>query len=97
FVKKFPSDEYLRLRARSRVYFAHILSLRLSENCNGFREGSLPMLRVGKQLFRPGSDVMLAVLLFVATLSIFLVSRVHQVTDSSYSMLLSESLIHRHS
>ncbi len=48
------------------------------------------MLRVGKQLFRPGSDVMLAVLLFVATLSIFLVSRVHQVTDSSYSMLLSE-------
>jgi len=40
---------------------------------------------------------MLAVLLFVATLSIFLVSRVHQVTDSSYSMLLSESLIHRHS
>ena len=54
------------------------------------------MLRVGKQLFRPGSDVMLAVLLFVATLSIFLVSRVHQVTDSSYSMLLSENLIHHH-
>jgi hypothetical protein len=55
------------------------------------------MPRVGKKLFRPGSDVMFAVLLFVATLSIFLVSRVHQVTDSSYSMLLSESLIHRHS
>jgi hypothetical protein len=40
---------------------------------------------------------MLAVLLFVATLSIFLVSPVHQVTDSSYSMLLSESLIHHRS
>jgi hypothetical protein len=55
------------------------------------------MPRVGKKLFRPGSDVMLAVLLFVATLSIFLVSPVHQVTDSSYSMLLSESLIHHRS
>jgi hypothetical protein len=34
------------------------------------------------------------ILIFVLTLSIFLVSRIHQVTDSAYSMLLSQSLIH---
>jgi hypothetical protein len=32
-------------------------------------------------------------LIFVFTLSIFLFSRIHQVTDSQYSMLLSQSLI----
>jgi hypothetical protein len=34
-----------------------------------------------------------AILIFVSTLSIFLFSRIHQVADSAYSMLLSQSLI----
>jgi hypothetical protein len=33
-------------------------------------------------------------LIFAATLSIFLLSPIHQVNDSAYSMLLSESLLH---
>ncbi len=55
------------------------------------------MHRVRNQFFRPGRDSILAGLLFAVTLSLFLTSRIHQVTDSSYSMLLSESLIHHHS
>src|SRR5688572_20629840 len=37
---------------------------------------------------------LLPALIFAAALSIFLLSPVHQVTDSAYSMLLSESLLH---
>lgn len=44
-----------------------------------------------------GRDSIVAALLFAAVLSIFLASHIHQVADSSYSMLLSESLIHHHS
>jgi len=53
------------------------------------RKGSL------RELFE--RDSIIAVLLLAALLSIFLVSRVHQVADSSYSMLLSESLLRHHS
>ena len=42
-------------------------------------------------------DSIIAALLFAAMLSIFLASRIHQIADSSYSMLLSESLIRHHS
>src|SRR5207244_4716932 len=49
------------------------------------------------RFLRLGLDSACAAALFAFTLSVFLFSRVHQVTDSSYSMLLSESLIHRHS
>jgi hypothetical protein len=35
-------------------------------------------------------------LTFLFTLAVFLLSHVHQVADSAYSMLVSESLIHRH-
>ncbi|PWT92290.1 MAG: hypothetical protein C5B55_06710 [Blastocatellia bacterium] len=35
-----------------------------------------------------------AIMIFLTTATIFLISRVHQVADSSYSMLLSESLLH---
>jgi hypothetical protein len=42
-------------------------------------------------------DSIIATLLFGAMLWIFLASHVYQVADSSYSMLLSESLIHHHS
>ena len=55
------------------------------------------MRAMRNQFFRPGRDPILAGLVFAVTLSIFLTSRIHQVTDSSYSMLLSESLIHHHS
>src|SRR5262245_1448313 len=41
-------------------------------------------------------DNLTRALLFCGTLLIFLVCPVHQVTDSSYSMLLSESLLHEH-
>lgn len=40
---------------------------------------------------------LLPALIFAAALSIFLLSPVHQVTDSAYSMLLSESLLHHRS
>jgi hypothetical protein len=40
---------------------------------------------------------LLPLLIFVAALSIFLLSPVHQVTDSGYSMMLSESLLHQRS
>ncbi|HJU56815.1 MAG TPA: hypothetical protein VJ715_19680 [Pyrinomonadaceae bacterium] len=38
-----------------------------------------------------------AILIFVLTLSIFLFSRIHQMADSHYSMLLSQSLLSHHS
>ncbi|MEA2204767.1 MAG: hypothetical protein QOE77_1543 [Blastocatellia bacterium] len=40
---------------------------------------------------------LLPLLVFAAALSIFLLSPVHQVTDSGYSMMLSESLLHQRS
>lgn len=49
-----------------------------------------------KRLFervRRRRDWLAASLVFVLTLGIFLLSRVHQVTDSEYSMLLTQSLI----
>lgn len=39
-------------------------------------------------------DAVIAALLFAALLSIFLRSSIHQVADSSYSILLSENLLH---
>jgi hypothetical protein len=42
-------------------------------------------------------EVAIGIALFGFTLFVFLISRVHQVTDSSYSMLLSESLLHHRS
>lgn len=42
-------------------------------------------------------DVALGASVFLFVLSIFLISRVHQLADSNYSMLLSESLIHHRS
>lgn len=42
-------------------------------------------------------DSLIAVALFTLSLLIFLLSPVHQVTDSSYSMLLSENLLHHRS
>src|SRR5713226_8943839 len=53
--------------------------------------GKLRKLISAKQSF------LIAASIFFVTGSIFWYSRVRQVTDSSYSMLLSESLIHRHS
>lgn len=41
-----------------------------------------------------GPRALLPALIFAVALSIFLLSPVHQVTDSGYSMLLSESLLH---
>lgn len=40
------------------------------------------------------SDLVAGVVIFVITCSIFLVSRVRQIADSKYSMLVSESLLH---
>jgi hypothetical protein len=42
-------------------------------------------------------DIALGAGVFLLVLSIFLVSRVHQLADSNYSMLLSQSLIHHRS
>ena len=42
-------------------------------------------------------DAVLGLAIFVLVLVIFLVSRVHQLADSNYTILLSESLIHHHS
>ncbi|MEK6283079.1 MAG: hypothetical protein AABN95_22205 [Acidobacteriota bacterium] len=38
-------------------------------------------------------DVWLGIAIFVFTLFVFLISRVHQVADSSYSMTLSQGLL----
>jgi hypothetical protein len=42
-------------------------------------------------------DLSLASAIFLFVLFIFLISRVHQLADSNYSILLSQSLIHHHS
>src|SRR5215813_8979678 len=42
------------------------------------------------------SDFLTAALLFTSVLLIFWLSPVHQVTDSHYSMLLSEALLKHH-
>jgi hypothetical protein len=47
-----------------------------------------------KTLVRTKTEIISAGLIFVACFLIFWLSPVHQVTDSSYSMLLSESLLH---
>ena len=54
------------------------------------------MRRNWPSISRP-SELLIAASLFVASLSIYLLSPVHQITDSSYSMLLSECLIHHRS
>lgn len=46
-----------------------------------------------RQLIHLSPTKVAALVIFVLTLSIFLISRIRQVTDSSYSMLLSQSLI----
>lgn len=45
----------------------------------------------------PKSDSLIASLIFILALTIFWLSPVHQLTDSNFSMLLSESLIHHRS
>jgi hypothetical protein len=42
-------------------------------------------------------DVIVSTIIFVLVLVLFLFSRVHQLADSNYSMLLSQSLLHHHS
>ena len=42
-------------------------------------------------------DLILGSAIFLFVLFVFLISRVHQLADSNYSMLLSQSLIHHHS
>lgn len=52
------------------------------------------MIRDRRKLIRRLSSTTIAgALVFVLTLSIFLFSRIHQVADSEYSMLLSQSLL----
>lgn len=52
------------------------------------------MLKGGRSaLPRLSLDTLASVLIFVSTLLIFWLSPVHQITDSHYSMLLSESLL----
>lgn len=48
------------------------------------------------ELFRPGRDILGAAILFVLALIIFLRTPVHDVTDSAYSMMASESLLRHH-
>ncbi|HEY8227792.1 MAG TPA: hypothetical protein VIG25_21155 [Pyrinomonadaceae bacterium] len=43
------------------------------------------------------SDLIVSTIIFVVTLVLFLFSRVHQLTDSNYSMLVSQSLLQHHS
>jgi hypothetical protein len=47
----------------------------------------------GKLIKRLSSTTVAGAVVFVLTLSIFLISHVHQVADSQYSMLLSQSLL----
>src|SRR5882672_7047707 len=54
-------------------------------------------MRIGKLREFIQRDAIIAALLFAAMLWIFLASHIHQVADSSYSMLLSESLLRHHS
>ena len=44
---------------------------------------------------RLGRETAAALIIFAVTLSVFLFSRIHQVADSHYSMLLSQSLVSR--
>jgi hypothetical protein len=46
-----------------------------------------------RRFLKSKSDALIALLVFAATFSIFSVSRVTQITDSNYSMLLSQSLL----
>jgi hypothetical protein len=46
-----------------------------------------------RQAFRLTPNIKAGVAIFILTLSIFLISRIHQVADSNYSMLVSQSLI----
>jgi hypothetical protein len=46
-----------------------------------------------RRLMRPNPNKMAAFIIFALTLAIFLFSRIHQVADSHYSMLVSQSLI----
>jgi hypothetical protein len=50
-----------------------------------------------KLIARRRADLLSGVLIFVVTLSIFLASKVHQIADSNYSMLLSQSLLDQRS
>ena len=50
-----------------------------------------------RSLTRNRQDVISGALIFIATFLIFWFSPVHQVTDSAYSMLLSESLLYHRS
>src|SRR5688572_5848979 len=50
-----------------------------------------------KVLARPVPDIVCAALIFVVCFVVFVCSPVHQVTDSAYSMLLSESLLYHQS
>ena len=47
--------------------------------------------------FRPGRDTLVAALLFALALAVFLRAPIHDVTDSAYSMMVSESLLKHHS
>src|SRR6185503_1116406 len=47
-----------------------------------------------KTLLRNKPEIISACLIFIVCFLIFWLSPVHQVTDSDYSMLLSESLLH---
>src|SRR5258708_39951566 len=48
------------------------------------------------KLLRPGYDPLVAVILFAFALLVFLRAPIHDVTDSAYSMLASESLLKHH-
>ena len=48
-------------------------------------------IRRSRLHLQPGAWFGIAIVIF--TLAVFMISRVHQVTDSSYSMLLSQSLL----
>lgn len=43
------------------------------------------------------ADLIIGMVIFLFTLGVFLLSRVHQLADSNYSMLVSESLLHHRS
>ncbi|MDQ3667744.1 MAG: DUF2079 domain-containing protein [Acidobacteriota bacterium] len=57
-------------------------------------ELKLDLTALVRGLRRSRLDVALGGIVFLLVLSIFLISRVHQLADSNYSMLLSQSLIH---
>jgi hypothetical protein len=65
-----------------------------SELASGVRYDIKALVRGVK---RSRLDLAIGASVFIFVLSIFLVSRVHQLADSNYSMLLSESLIYNRS